>query len=141
MGVLITPTTYQLARAALDLSLDATSLPAETIDLFTTEAEELVLTLDPAAATYGLAGGDLVKQARAERATAYLIAAALARQLPAIMSEQLGDLRYSRQAYDGAAAYARLRGLGLALIDLNTGLTGATTPLFSFTTAPGYRGR
>lgn len=140
MGMLWTADSPGMVRAYLDLSLDANSLPDELMESFADDAEDEVLDRDVNAASYT----DLLeptKKRRAERAVAYLTASRMALQLPVILSEALGDFKYTRQPYDSAGMYALLRRRALALIDLNTGNTGETTPLFAFTTAPGYRGR
>lgn len=131
-----------MVRAALDLSLDANTLPDEVIEnaIFVDDAEDEVFAFDVNAAGYTDIL-DPTKKRRAERAVALLVASRMALQLPVILSEQLGDWRYQRQPYDSAGMYALLRRRALALIDLNTGNTGETTPLFAFGLASGSRGR
>lgn len=129
---------FDQVRKALDLSLDAESLPDDTIQLpiYAPDAEDELLARNPAAATY--AEGSAQKE-RAIRAAIYLTAARLVPSLPAIASESLGDWKLTQTPPDLVKLAASLRGRASSLITQN--VTGSSlAPLQSFWLASGRRG-
>jgi hypothetical protein len=127
-------------RAALDLTLDENALPNETIQMpiYGPSGELDTLAADPNAATYAL---DSAQWQRAVNAVVYFTAARLAPRLPQILRERLGDYEYQRQAWDGAAKAAELRGLAQEEIAANIESDGEVEPLTGFWLASGCRGR
>lgn len=140
MSSLSTADTPGEVRNALDLRLTVDNLPDEVIQqpIFRLEAEEAVLAADPAALTYTDPSTALD---RVRRATTYLTAALIAPVLPNLTQLQLGDTRFSWEAWDGAARAAQLRSLAAAALALNTEADGQVPFMEQFQTAPGFRGR
>lgn len=121
---------YDQIRAALDLSLDAGSLPNSVIDqqIYGYAAEAEVLERDPLTLTYTV--GSAARQ-RAINAAVLLTAARLAPSLPAISMERLGDWQMSQTPPDLAKLEASLRGMAARQISQN--VNGASSvPLPSF---------
>lgn len=136
---LIGPADYPAVRAAIDVTLDSSSLPSEIIALpiYQGAAEADVLARDPQAATRQ---GD--EQIRIRSATVYLTASYLIQALPQITHQNFAGYSYQRSQQDPAKRAAELRALGLSHID---GLTGQVQPPTPYPTffrrASGGRGR
>ena len=138
---ILTSLDYPAVRAALDVNLNAQSLPDATItqDIFLGAAESDVLRRVPEAES--LTGDDL---ARVKRAAVWLAAAYLAHSVVRItsMSVQTRDLSYSRQTFDPDEKAAELR----ARAEREFGMLLAPTAVTPgrptmFTLAAGRRGR
>jgi hypothetical protein len=134
----LSASSFDAVRAALDLSLDAGSLPDDLIqsDLYAPTAEAELLERDPLASTYA-EGTD--KKRRATNAAILLTAAYLAPSLPSIAEEKLGDWQMRQTAPDFTKLAASLRGRAAREINMNVYGT-STRPLQAFWLASGRRG-
>lgn len=133
---LLDASSFAQIRAALDLSLDAASLPDDLIQqpIYGPAAEAEVLERDPNAAGY--LEGTAAKQ-RAINAAVFLTAAYLAPSLPAISQEKLGDWQMSQTPPDLTVLAASLRARAAREISLNVnGTTTAPLPAFWLARAP-----
>lgn len=105
---ILTTADYPAIRAALDVGLNATTLPDATIgqSIFVEAAEAELLRRVPDAAS--MSGGDL---ARVRRALVWLTAAYLAHSVVRItsLSVQTRDLSYSRQTFNPDEKATELR--------------------------------
>mgnify|MGYP003600082673 CR=1 FL=1 len=138
---ILTSTDYPAIRAALDVQLNAQTLPDATIgqDIFLGAAEAELLKRVPMAAS--LTGTDL---ARVKRALVWLTAAYLAHSVVRItsLSVQTRDLSYSRQTFDPDEKASELRSRAEAEIGmLLTPSESAPGRPTMFTLAVGTRGR
>jgi hypothetical protein len=122
--------TYPQIRAALDLSLDAASLPDAIITqaIYAYDAEAEVIERDPNAPAY-LVGSDA--RQRAVNAAVFLTAARLAPSLPAISAEKLGDWQESRTPPDLEKLAASLRSMAARQISQNVS-GSSSVPLTGF---------
>lgn len=135
----ITSAQYPAVRAALDVSLDATTLPDATIGLaiYAGAAAVDVKRRDPAWATRT---GDALQ--RLENAQVLFTAALLAPAVPAIEREQMQDYSYTRSKVDWTARAATLierANEELAAVVTPTATTPGRPAFFSV--AHGGRGR
>ena len=138
---LLSSADYPAIRAALDVDLNAQTLPDATIaqDIFLGAAEAELLRRVPTAAA--MTGSDL---ARVKRALVWLTAAYLAHSVVRVtsLSVQTRDLSYSRQTFDPDEKARELRSRAEAEIGMLTEPTrvapGRPT---TFTLAMGRRGR
>jgi hypothetical protein len=131
---------YPAVRAALDLTIDAATLPDAVIALpiFAGRAEQTILRLDPAAPTRS---GEEAEHVR--RAVIYLTAAYIAPHVPDLLGEQFGPQRYTRAPQDWRAHARYLQGLAeleLAAVIGEDALGLGLRPR-SFDLARGGRGR
>ncbi len=103
----ITAAEYPAARAALDVTLDATALPDSVLSqpVYVDAAEAELLRLDPDVATRT---GDA--QSAAKRAGALLLAALLAPAVPRVVRETMQDYAYQAEEVDWAQLATELRG-------------------------------
>jgi hypothetical protein len=132
---------YPAIREALDVGLNAQTLPDATIarDIFLGAAEADLLRRVPTAAS--MTGSDL---ARVKRALVWLTAAYLAHSVVRItsMSIQTRDLSYSRQSFDPDEKARELRSRAEGEIGMLLEPTAATPSRPTmFTLAVGGRGR
>lgn len=139
MAFPITSALYPDVRAAIDTSLDSTTLPDATIALsiYAPAAAADIKLRDPAWASR--TGESL---ARLERAHVLLTASLLAPAIPSLTAEQTDDYRYTRQSVDWvsrAADLAQRAGEEIAAITDPTN-TAPSRPTF-FSVATGRRGR
>lgn len=107
MGFL-TAAEYPAIRAAIDITLDPSSLPDEVIGLptYAGEAEQWVLTTDPGAILYS-PGSDEFKAAQV--AAIFACAAMLTQMIPVLTGETWGQAyRYTRKETDLKALEATL---------------------------------
>jgi len=109
--VILTADAYDQIRGALDGALDESTLPNEVIDQggFAAAAEQEVLARE--ARIYPTPIDPVAQGLHREQAAIYLTAARLAQALPALLSQQLGDARYTRTGFDAARRHASLRSL------------------------------
>jgi hypothetical protein len=139
MAELFAADTAAQVRAALDLSLGSDALSDSIINMgiYLGAAQAELVQRDPDA----LAHTDAADILNAKNALVYLTAARLAAVLPDILSEQLGDYRYTRSAWNAAAQAARLRALADIAIAAIVEPDGMLLPPALFTLATGGRGR
>lgn len=142
MPNLRTPDLYDQVRKALDVSLTATSLPDDVIDLpiYAGAARDQVLAAQPDAESLDPVT-DAARWQAALAALAYLTAARLAPALPQVTTRQVGDVRVSREKWDAAAAEARLRKLAAGSLAILTGTVAGERGTAHFWVVPGRRGR
>lgn len=136
---LLTSTNYASIRAAIETTLDSTSLPDAIIalDLYIGAGMRDVLALDPMAESR--TGTDLQ---HAQTAAVLFTAARLIGALPMIVKETFPDHSYERNRVDADARAAELRAWATAELDayLDVGDLISTRPT-RFTVASGRRGR
>lgn len=137
---ILTSLDYPAIRAALDVDLNAQTLPDATIgqDIFLGAAESELLRRVPTAAA--MTGNDL---ARVKRALVWLTAAYLAHSVVRVtsMSVQTRDLSYSRQTFDPDEKARELRSRAEGEIGMLVAPTAATPARPTmFTTVGGRRG-
>lgn len=104
----LTVAEFPAVRAAIDITLDAKSLPDEVIGLptYAGEAERWVLATDPASVLY-TPGSD--QYAQAQVAAIFACAAMLVPMVPMLTGETYGQAyRYTRKEVDQAALEASL---------------------------------
>lgn len=140
MGIL-TAAEFPAIRAALDVGLNAQTLPDETIgqEIFLGAAEAELLKRVPTAAA--MTGSDLK---RVKRALVWLTAAYLAHSVVRItsLSVQTRDISYSRQTFDPDKKAAELRSRAETEIGLLVEPSAATPARPTmFALARGGRGR
>jgi hypothetical protein len=136
---LLTSANYPAIRAAIDITLDTTSLPDAIIalDTFIGAGMRDVLLLDPLAESR--AGTDLQ---HAQTAAILFTAARLVPALPQIVKEAFPDHSYERSRVDSAARAAELRQLAAAEIDAYLDPSNAVSERPTrFAVASGRRGR
>lgn len=136
---LLTAADYPAIRAAIETTLDSTTLPDSIIalDLYSGAGQRDVLALDSLAATR--AGTELL---HAQTAAILFTAARLCGALPQITRERFPDHEYQRRETDPQTQANALRTLAAAEIDayLDVGDLISTRPT-RFTVATGRRGR
>ena len=134
---LITSADYPAIRAAIDTSLDTTSLPDATIalDIYAGAAMRLVLARDPAAATRT---GDAL--ARVTAAAVYYTAARLILALPQITREAYPEQSYQRQDVNVSERAAYLTSLADAELDAVLGDAATAGMPTMFAAGHGRRG-
>jgi hypothetical protein len=139
MSTLLSAFSFDQVRAAIDLALDASALPDETIalPLFVDRAEADIVAQDASALTYLPADS---RYDRVQRAHIYFTAAYIVPSLPNITQEQVGSDRYTRKEWDAEKQVARLRGLANAELAAYLTTDGLSEPLFAFGRACGRRG-
>lgn len=139
MTALLTSFDFPSIRAAIDVSLDAETLPDTIIDLdlYAGAAMRDVLARDPLAESRS--GAELL---RAKSAAVLFAAARLIGSLPQVFKETRADHSYERDKIDSSARAAELRALAEAELAsyLDPGDLTSTRPPF-FRLAHGYRGR
>ena len=141
MATIVQSTDYPSVRAALDTSLDSTTLPDATIafPIFLDAADLEIKRRDP---LWASRSGDAATHLK--NAAIYLTAALIAPAVRQVIEETLSanDYRYRLQPIDWAARAAELR--ALVEQELNAYLeTSTTTPdrPTMFTVAHGTRGK
>lgn len=128
-------------RAAIDQSLDASTLPESLIYSapFGPAAEDEVLRREAQVLPSAI---DPVKQAaHREQAAIYLAAARLAQSLPALVEQTLGDSSYRRNGFDPEKRHASLRSLAERELSAYLVSGGYQAPYQQFWLGKGRRGR
>lgn len=139
MTALLTSAGYPSVRAAIETTLNSTTLPDSIIalDLYSGAGVRDVLLLDPVAESRS--GAELL---HAQTAAVLFTAARLIGSLAQIVKESFPDHSYERNRVDTSARAAELRALATAELDsyLDVGDVVSTRPT-RFTVATGRRGR
>ncbi len=135
---LIGSSEYPQIRAALSVSLSATTLPDATIalDVYAGEAQRWVLAAVPGAES--LSGAEL---ATAKRAAVFHAAYLLAPAMPNITAQEMDGLSASQKARDWEQHAATLLGRAQAALGSLVEDAAAVTRPTLFTLAAGGRGR